>query len=259
PLRASEGRRPYVANPNDDFEQWLSETARRARANQSIVEPGRDSGPKKAVSPAAVNEPPAMTAAPRWAEGWDEPAAHAKQAGEGQEDPPENDDAHWREARAPAAAGAGESVVAFEAPRVAQKDASPTADEGFAQSSETLEVQTEPSHSVQQRCDDDYAHAYEDAEPAEAEDDREEADLLDIPVGAAAEQPGIMSNSTSTSVSSSFQALAQTMVLQNSDMIEEAIRRMLKPMLRQWLDDNLPSLVERLVRAEIERVARGGP
>jgi hypothetical protein len=32
---------------------------------------------------------------------------------------------------------------------------------------------------------------------------------------------------------------------------------MLRPMLKSWLDDNLPSLVERLVRAEIERVSRG--
>jgi uncharacterized protein len=28
-------------------------------------------------------------------------------------------------------------------------------------------------------------------------------------------------------------------------------------MLKGWLDDNLPGLVERLVRAEIERVSRG--
>jgi len=28
-------------------------------------------------------------------------------------------------------------------------------------------------------------------------------------------------------------------------------------MLKSWLDDNLPSMVDRLVRAEIERVARG--
>ncbi|MGN6461286.1 MAG: PopZ family protein, partial [Pseudolabrys sp.] len=28
-------------------------------------------------------------------------------------------------------------------------------------------------------------------------------------------------------------------------------------MLKSWLDDNLPSLVERIVRAEIERVSRG--
>ena len=35
------------------------------------------------------------------------------------------------------------------------------------------------------------------------------------------------------------------------------VREMLRPMLKVWLDDNLPSLVERLVRAEIERVSRG--
>ena len=33
---------------------------------------------------------------------------------------------------------------------------------------------------------------------------------------------------------------------------------MLRPMLKTWLDENLPSLVERLVKAEIQRVARGG-
>jgi cell pole-organizing protein PopZ len=33
---------------------------------------------------------------------------------------------------------------------------------------------------------------------------------------------------------------------------------MLRPMLKEWLDDHLPDVVERLVRAEIERVARGG-
>ena len=34
------------------------------------------------------------------------------------------------------------------------------------------------------------------------------------------------------------------------------MKDMLRPMLKAWLDDNLPPLVERLVRAEIERVAR---
>ena len=35
------------------------------------------------------------------------------------------------------------------------------------------------------------------------------------------------------------------------------LKDMLRPMLKTWLDDNLPQLVERLVRAEIERVSRG--
>jgi hypothetical protein len=33
---------------------------------------------------------------------------------------------------------------------------------------------------------------------------------------------------------------------------------MMRPMLQDWLDNNLPTLVEKLVREEIERVARGG-
>ena len=32
---------------------------------------------------------------------------------------------------------------------------------------------------------------------------------------------------------------------------------MMRPMLKNWLDDNLPGLVERIVKTEIERVARG--
>ena len=42
-----------------------------------------------------------------------------------------------------------------------------------------------------------------------------------------------------------------------SGSLEDLVREMLKPMLKAWLDDNLPNMVERLVRAEIERVSRG--
>ena len=38
--------------------------------------------------------------------------------------------------------------------------------------------------------------------------------------------------------------------------LEDLIREMLRPMLKAWLEDNLPRIVERLVRAEIERVKR---
>jgi cell pole-organizing protein PopZ len=47
------------------------------------------------------------------------------------------------------------------------------------------------------------------------------------------------------------------MVINDSDLLRRYAQEMLRPMLKQWLDDNLPVLVERLVRAEIERVARG--
>lgn len=83
-------------------------------------------------------------------------------------------------------------------------------------------------------------------------------DELERPIsGASAEQP-LLSPAAGASVASSFQALTQTMFMQNSHMVEDAVKEMLQPMLKQWLDDNLPVIVERLVRAEIERVARGG-
>jgi cell pole-organizing protein PopZ len=62
---------------------------------------------------------------------------------------------------------------------------------------------------------------------------------------------------TGASVAQAFDTLATSMMLQNTDMIEQLTREMLRPMLKTWLDDNLPTIVERLVRAEIERVARG--
>jgi cell pole-organizing protein PopZ len=72
------------------------------------------------------------------------------------------------------------------------------------------------------------------------------------------EPPRLVSPSTDASVASSFQSLATSMFLRDSDLIARTAREMLRPMLKQWLDDNLPGIVERLVRAEIERVARGG-
>jgi cell pole-organizing protein PopZ len=71
------------------------------------------------------------------------------------------------------------------------------------------------------------------------------------------EEP-FVSPSTDAAVSASFGALSASVALQNSEMIDGLAREMLRPMLKTWLDDNLPSLVERLVRAEIQRVARGG-
>ncbi len=68
-----------------------------------------------------------------------------------------------------------------------------------------------------------------------------------------------MSNTTAAAVDSAFNALANTVLGQNARTLEDLVKEMLRPMLKSWLDDNLPSLVERIVRAEIERVSRGKP
>jgi hypothetical protein len=67
----------------------------------------------------------------------------------------------------------------------------------------------------------------------------------------------IMSSTTSAAVDSAFNALAQTVLVQNARTLEDLVREMLRPLLKSWLDDNLPGMVERIVKAEIERVSRG--
>jgi cell pole-organizing protein PopZ len=77
------------------------------------------------------------------------------------------------------------------------------------------------------------------------------------PTPAASAENPLMSNSTSAAVDSAFSTLAHTVLSNNARTLDDLVKDMLRPMLKSWLDDNLPSLVERLVRAEIERVSRG--
>ena len=70
---------------------------------------------------------------------------------------------------------------------------------------------------------------------------------------------GLISSETVKAVDSAFNTLAHTVIGQNARTLEDLVREMLRPMLKSWLDDNLPGLVERIVRAEIERVSRGRP
>ncbi|PZT89261.1 MAG: DUF2497 domain-containing protein [Citromicrobium sp.] len=44
-------------------------------------------------------------------------------------------------------------------------------------------------------------------------------------------------------------------VRQGETSLEGLVRDMLRPMLAQWLDDNLPGMVEQMVKAEIARIA----
>ena len=67
----------------------------------------------------------------------------------------------------------------------------------------------------------------------------------------------LLSSATVSAVDSAFNSLAHTVLGNNSRTLEDLVKEMLRPMLKSWLDDNLPGLVDRIVRAEIERVSRG--
>jgi len=70
----------------------------------------------------------------------------------------------------------------------------------------------------------------------------------------------LISPETSVASSAAFGRLAETLLNRSfgDRPPEDVARDLLRPLLTQWLDDNLPALVERLVREEIERVARRG-
>lgn len=78
------------------------------------------------------------------------------------------------------------------------------------------------------------------------------------PAPPAMVEPSLMSNATKSAVDSAFGSLASIVLGQNARTLEDLVKEMLRPMLKAWLDDNLPGMVERIVRAEIERVSRGG-
>jgi len=67
----------------------------------------------------------------------------------------------------------------------------------------------------------------------------------------------LISVDASEKVAQSFAALDAVMASGAQRNFDEIAEDLLRPMLQNWLDDNLPTLVERLVREEIERVSRG--
>ena len=68
----------------------------------------------------------------------------------------------------------------------------------------------------------------------------------------------ILSEAAERQVSSAFDDLSFAVRNEQRRSFDEIAQEIMRPLLQDWLDNNLPTLVERLVREEIERVARGG-
>lgn len=71
-------------------------------------------------------------------------------------------------------------------------------------------------------------------------------------------RPVLMSARVERQVASSFSELSEAFVERSRKTFDEIAEQMIAPLLRDWMENNLPTLVERMVREEIERVARGG-
>ena len=67
----------------------------------------------------------------------------------------------------------------------------------------------------------------------------------------------IISDVAGRQVAAAFGELSDAFAATRRRSFDEVAEEMMRPMLQEWLDNNLPTLVEKLVREEIERIARG--
>jgi len=102
------------------------------------------------------------------------------------------------------------------------------------------------------------AEAVVDTEPSAPE---MEAATSPDPIEPPAPTPDLVAPEAAAAAASSVGSLVRTLaagratqVYSGGPTLEDMVRAELRPLLKEWLDTNLPPVVERLVRAEIERV-----
>ena len=153
---------------------------------------------------------------------------------------------------APAAEEAETAPAATEEPAAMQAEPEPLP--------EPIAAEPEPVAAAEQ------APAVEE-EALELTDKVETHGDLDVvtpqaPAAVAEAEPApvesLVSEHAASAAASSFGQLSAAIGMPRSDRtLEDVVRELLRPLLQQWLDSNLPDIVQQAVEAEVERIARG--
>ena len=76
---------------------------------------------------------------------------------------------------------------------------------------------------------------------------------------APAPGAGLVGDPAAAAAAAAFGHLSsQILMPRDGRTLEDVVRELLRPLLKQWLDDNLPRIVQDTVQSEVERIARGG-
>lgn len=119
------------------------------------------------------------------------------------------------------------------------------------QEDEVLDLaEMELSEIVEFDSEDDYAEDYD----ANDDDDGEDADDSDVPLIGEAVRGAMQENLAALAMLAEPPAKPQ-IVRSGETSLEGLTRELLRPMLAEWLDKNLPGMVEKMVQAEIARIA----
>ena len=69
--------------------------------------------------------------------------------------------------------------------------------------------------------------------------------------------PALVSETVAAAAAASFGHLSATIAMPASERtLEDVVRSLLTPLLQQWLDANLPGIVQEAVQTEVDRIAR---
>ena len=77
------------------------------------------------------------------------------------------------------------------------------------------------------------------------------------PLEPLAEDEPLVGAPAASSAASAFGLLERSLLMPAAGRtLEDVVREMLRPLLKAWLDEHLPEIVEAQVKAEVERIAR---
>jgi len=164
---------------------------------------------------------------------------------------------------APAAEGE-EPAAEAEPAAAAPEAAAPEADEPAA-------LAPQPLEAAAVEAEDEVLELTEKvAEPPAPEPEVETHGDLDVyaaepePVTAAApawkpsEEEPLLGQGAAQTAASAFGSLAQRIAMPaGGRTLEDVTRELLRPLLKAWLDEHLPGIVQAKVEEEVERIARG--
>jgi uncharacterized protein len=118
-------------------------------------------------------------------------------------------------------------------------------------------------------ADDEGEDVLELTEPLDAPvESHGDLDVYTPPAAAATSEPEValppmaeterlVGDQAAAAAASAFTSLSAAITMpKEGRTLEDVVREMLRPMLKAWLDDNLPRIVEAQVAQEVERIAR---
>lgn len=136
--------------------------------------------------------------------------------------------------------------------------------------------ETKPDEEEAPQSQDDIDSLFDEADLSDTDDEIElveeeegesptevDAEVTPLPVAAVAPEGSILDEAPATAAMGSLSGLVAvvdavhgTPIGNGNRTIEDLVKEVMRPMIKEWLDDNLPVLVERVVRREVERLSR---